>query len=133
MQYSALLVMVPVFLPLMKSIGIHPLHFGAFCVLNLVIGLVSPPVGMYLFVSANIGKLSIERVSAALIPFLVAVILVLILLTYWPQVVMWIPKMLGYVESFFRQFGEIQPAKILKNQKGLPRKYPGIILCNLVV
>ena len=97
MQYSALLVMVPVFLPLMESIGIHPLHFGVFCVLNLVIGLVTPPLGMRLFVSANIGKLSIERVSAALIPFLIAVILVLISLTYWPQGVIWIPKMLGYV------------------------------------
>ena len=97
MQYSALLVMVPVFLPLMEAIGIHPIHFGAFCVLNLVIGLATPPVGMCLFISANIGQLSIERVSAALMPFLVAVISVLILLTYWPQAVMWIPKMLGYV------------------------------------
>lgn len=97
MQHAALLVMVPVFLPLIESIGIHPLHFGAFCVLNLVIGLVTPPVGMCLFVSANIGKLSIERVSAALVPFLIAVILALILLTYWPQAVMWIPKILGYV------------------------------------
>lgn len=93
----ALLVMTPVFLPLMESIGVHPLHFGAFMVLNLVIGLATPPVGMCLFVAANIGKRPIESVSMALLPFLVAVISVLIFLTYCPGAVMWIPKMFGYV------------------------------------
>lgn len=92
----ALLVLTPVFLPLMESIGIHPLHFGAFCVLNLVIGLATPPVGMCLFVAANIGKISIERVSVALVPFLVAVISVLLFLTYVPQAVMWLPAFFGY-------------------------------------
>ena len=92
----ALLVMTPVFLPLMESIGIHPLHFGAFCVLNLVIGLATPPVGMCLFVSANIGKISIERVAVALFPFLAAVIGVLLFLTYVPQAVMWLPHVFGY-------------------------------------
>jgi len=93
----AMLVMTPVFLPLMQSIGVHPLHFGAFMVLNLVIGLATPPVGMCLFVAANIGKRSIETVSMALLPFLVAVILVLLLLTYCPDVVMWLPKIFGYI------------------------------------
>ena len=92
----ALLVLTPVFLPLMESIGVHPLHFGAFCVLNLVIGLATPPVGMCLFVAANIGKISIERVSVALFPFLVAVIGVLLFLTYVPQAVMWLPALFGY-------------------------------------
>ena len=92
----ALLVMTPVFLPLMESLGIHPLHFGAFCVLNLVIGLATPPVGMCLFVSANIGKISIERVSMALLPFLGAVIAVLLFLTYIPQAVMWLPEVFGF-------------------------------------
>lgn len=93
----ALLVLTPVFLPLMESIGVHPLHFGTFMVLNLVIGLATPPVGMCLFVAANIGKMSIEEVSAALFPFLVAVISVLLFLTYFPQTVMWVPKMMGYI------------------------------------
>ena len=92
----ALLVLTPVFLPLMESIGIHPLHFGAFCVLNLVIGLATPPVGMCLFVAANIGKISIERVAVALFPFLAAVIGVLLFLTYVPQAVMWLPAFFGY-------------------------------------
>lgn len=93
----AMLVLTPVFLPLMESIGIHPLHFGAFMVLNLVIGLATPPVGMCLFVAATIGKRSIESVSLALIPFLAAVVFVLLFLTYCPQAVMWIPKLFGYV------------------------------------
>ncbi len=93
----AMLVMTPVFLPLVESIGVHPLHFGAIMVLNLVIGLATPPVGMCLFVAANIGKRPIESVSVALIPFLAAVILVLLLLTYWPAAVMWLPKMFGYI------------------------------------
>lgn len=93
----AMLVLTPVFLPLMESIGVHPLHFGAFMVLNLVIGLATPPVGMCLFVAANIGKRSIEKVSVALLPFLGAVIFVLLFLTYCPKAVMWIPKLFGYV------------------------------------
>ena len=91
----ALLVMTPVFLPLMKMVGVHPLHYGVICVLNLVIGLATPPVGMCLFVGANISKLSIEEVSKALIPFLVAVIGVLVIVTYWERAILWIPKLFG--------------------------------------
>lgn len=93
----AMLVMTPVFLPLVHTIGVSTLHFGVIMVLNLVIGLATPPVGMCLFVAANIGKRPIETVSKALIPFLIAVIFVLLFLTYWPAVVMWVPKMFGYV------------------------------------
>jgi len=91
----ALLVMTPVFLPLVEMIGVHPLHYGVICVLNLVIGLATPPVGMCLFVGANISKLSIEKVSKALIPFLVAVIGVLLIVTYWERAILWIPKLFG--------------------------------------
>lgn len=93
----AMLVMTPVFLPLVQTVGVSPLHFGAIMVLNLVIGLATPPIGMCLFVAANIGKRPIESVSIALMPFLIAVILVLLFLTYCPAVVMWLPKMFGYV------------------------------------
>lgn len=91
----ALLVMVPVFLPLVKTVGVDPLHFGVICVLNLVIGLATPPVGMCLFVGANISKLSIEEVSKVLIPFLAAVIVVLLIVTYWEGAILWIPKFCG--------------------------------------
>lgn len=91
----ALLVMVPIFLPLVEKVGVDPLHFGVICVLNLVIGLATPPVGMCLFIGANISNLSIEKVSKALIPFLAAVMLVLLIVTYWEGSILWIPKIFG--------------------------------------
>ncbi len=91
----ALLVLTPVFLPLVKMVGVDPLHYGVICVLNLVIGLATPPVGMCLFVGASIARMPIEKVSRALIPFLAAVILVLIVVTYWEAAILWIPRMFG--------------------------------------
>lgn len=92
----ALLIMTPVFLPLVKMVGVDPLHYGVFCVLNLVIGLATPPVGMCLFVGANIAQLSIEKISKALLPFLFAVFSVLLLVTYWEAAILWIPRMFGF-------------------------------------
>lgn len=92
----ALLITTPIFLPLVMTIGISPLHYGAICVLNLVIGLITPPVGMCLFVGANIAKLSIERVSKSLIPFFVSVLIALIMVTYWPAISVWLPTICGF-------------------------------------
>ncbi|MBM9518200.1 TRAP transporter large permease [Desulforhopalus vacuolatus] len=94
----ALLIMTPVFLPLVKMVGVDPLHYGVFCVLNLVIGLATPPVGMCLFVGANIAKLSIEKISKSLLPFLVAAFSVLLIVTYWEAAILWIPRMFGLHE-----------------------------------
>jgi C4-dicarboxylate transporter DctM subunit len=93
----ALLVLTPVFLPLVKMVGVDPLHYGVFCVLNLVIGLATPPVGMCLFVGANIARLSIEEVSKALVPFLIATLGVLMLVTYWESAILAIPRLFGLV------------------------------------
>ncbi len=93
----ALLVLTPVFLPLVQQIGVHPLHYGVFCVLNLVIGLATPPVGMCLFVGANIANLSIEEVTKKLIPFLAGVLVVLIIVTYWEGLILSIPKLFGLI------------------------------------
>jgi len=92
----ALLITTPIFLPLMVTIGISPLHYGAICVLNLVIGLITPPVGMCLFVGANIAKLSIERVSKSLLPFYVSVLIALIMVTYCPAISVWLPTICGF-------------------------------------
>jgi len=92
----ALLITTPIFLPLMVTMGISPLHYGAICVLNLVIGLITPPVGMCLFVGANIAKLSIERVSKSLLPFYVSVLIALIMVTYWPALSVWLPTICGF-------------------------------------
>ncbi len=91
----ALLIMTPVFLPLVKMVGVDPLHYGVFCVLNLVIGLATPPVGMCLFVGANIAQISIGKISKALLPFLLSALAVLAITTYWADAILWIPKMFG--------------------------------------
>ncbi|RXG63213.1 TRAP transporter large permease [Candidatus Atribacteria bacterium 1244-E10-H5-B2] len=92
----ALLITTPIFLPLMVTMGISPLHYGAICVLNLVIGLITPPVGMCLFVGANIAKISIEKVSKSLIPFFISVLIALIMVTYWPAISVWLPTICGF-------------------------------------
>ena len=82
-----------VLLPLAKQIGLDPIHFGAIMVLNLVIGLTTPPLGVCLFVSSGIAGISLEKISRAMIPFLIAAIVVLLLVTYIPSLSMWIPQL----------------------------------------
>jgi C4-dicarboxylate transporter DctM subunit len=93
---ASLIILTPVLLPLMSKIGVDPLHFGVILVLNLVIGLTTPPVGVCLFVACSIGKTNLERLSRAIFPFLVASIAVLIICTYWEGLIMAIPKLFGY-------------------------------------
>ena len=89
---ASLIILTPVLLPLAKQIGLDPIHFGAIMVLNLVIGLTTPPLGVCLFVSSGIAGISLERISRAMIPFLLAAIVVLLLITYIPSLSMWIPQ-----------------------------------------
>ena len=90
---ASLIILTPVLLPLAKQIGLDPIHFGAIMVLNLVIGLTTPPLGVCLFVSSGIAGISLERISRAIIPFLLAAIGVLLLVTYIPSLSMWIPQL----------------------------------------
>jgi C4-dicarboxylate transporter DctM subunit len=90
---ASLIILTPVLLPLAKQIGLDPIHFGAIMVLNLVIGLTTPPLGVCLFVSSGIAGISLERLSRAMIPFLLAAIVVLLLVTYIPALSMWIPQL----------------------------------------
>ncbi|MFB0521141.1 MAG: TRAP transporter large permease [Desulfatiglandales bacterium] len=94
---ASLIILTPVLLPLMIQIGVDPLHFGVILVLNLVIGLTTPPVGVCLFIACAIGKISLERISRAIFPFLLASIAVLIITTYWESLIMYVPKLFGYV------------------------------------
>jgi C4-dicarboxylate transporter DctM subunit len=93
---ASLIILAPVLLPLMSKIGVDPLHFGVILVLNLVIGLTTPPVGVCLFIACSIGQIKMERLSKAIVPFLLASIAVLLICTYWEGLVMVIPKMFGY-------------------------------------
>jgi C4-dicarboxylate transporter DctM subunit len=93
---ASLIILTPVLLPLMIQIGVDPLHFGVILVLNLVIGLTTPPVGVCLFIACSIGQTDLERLSKAILPFLLASIAVLLICTYWEGLIMAIPNYFGY-------------------------------------
>lgn len=92
----AVLIFTPIFLPVVVQLGMSPLHFGIILVLNLCIGLCTPPVGSVLFVGCGIGNTKIAAMSRALIPFYLAMVVVLILVTYIPWISLVIPKLFGY-------------------------------------
>ena len=93
---ASLIILTPVLLPLIQQIGVDPLHFGVILVLNLVIGLTTPPVGVCLFIACSIGQTNLERLSRAILPFLLASIVVLLICTYWEALVLAIPVFFGY-------------------------------------
>jgi tripartite ATP-independent transporter DctM subunit len=91
---AAILILVPVLLPVVQQLGIDPVHFGLVMVLNLMIGLLHPPMGMVLFVLARVANLSIEKTTMAIVPWLIPLLLSLLLITYVPQISLWLPHML---------------------------------------
>jgi tripartite ATP-independent transporter DctM subunit len=88
---AAITILVPVLLPLMEKIGVDPVHFGLIMVLNLMIGLLTPPVGMVLYILARVANISFERTTKACAPFLVPLLVTLGVVTYWPAMVLWLP------------------------------------------
>jgi C4-dicarboxylate transporter DctM subunit len=93
---ASLIILTPVLLPLMNKIGVDPLHFGVIIVLNLVIGLTTPPVGVCLFIACAIGEIKLEQITKAILPFLLASITVLLVVTYWESLIMLLPRLFGY-------------------------------------
>lgn len=91
---AILILMTPILLPIAVSLGIDPVHFGVIIVLNLMIGVATPPVGMSLFVVAHVARIPLEGVMRAVLPFLVPLILVLALVTYLPAMSLWLPSLL---------------------------------------
>ena len=92
----AVLIFTPIFLPVVIGLGIAPIHFGIIMILNLCIGLCTPPVGSVLFLGCGIGKTSIDALVKPLIPLYLAMIAVLLLITYFPGLSMWLPTYFGY-------------------------------------
>ncbi len=92
---AAITILVPILLPIARQLGIDPVHFGLVMVLNLMIGLLHPPMGMVLFVLARVAKLSVERTTMAILPWLFPLLGSLIVLTYVPAISLWLPRMLG--------------------------------------
>jgi tripartite ATP-independent transporter DctM subunit len=90
-----ILIMTPILYPVVTSLGMDPVHFGIVLILNLGIGLITPPVGTVLFVGCAIGKVSIERATKALIPYFLVLVGVLFLITYVPGVSLWLPSLVN--------------------------------------
>ena len=90
---ASITILVPVLLPLMEKIGVDPVHFGVVMVLNLMIGLLTPPVGMVLYILARVANLSFERTMKACGPFLLPLLVTLAIVTYWPQMVLFLPNL----------------------------------------
>ena len=90
---AAILILVPVLMPVVQQLGIDPVHFGLVMVLNLMIGLLHPPMGMVLFVLARVANLSIEKTTMAILPWLVPLLLSLLLITYIPAISLCLPRL----------------------------------------
>ncbi|MFZ3081311.1 TRAP transporter large permease [Rhodoferax ferrireducens] len=90
---AAITILVPILVPICQRLGIDLVHFGLVMVLNLMIGLLHPPMGMVLFVLARVAKLSVERTTVAILPWLVPLLGSLAIITYFPKLVLWLPNM----------------------------------------
>lgn len=92
---AAILIFTPILLPIMAKLGVDPVHFGIIMIYNLAIGTITPPVGSGLYVGASVGKVKVEEVIKPLLPFYGAIIGVLLLITYIPEITLFLPRLLG--------------------------------------
>ena len=86
-----ILILTPLLLPVATELGMHPIHFGIVMIICASMGFLTPPVGVNLFVGCSIGKISIEKLSIAVIPFLIAMFIALMLITFIPGIALWLP------------------------------------------
>ncbi|MBE9636818.1 TRAP transporter large permease [Salipiger mangrovisoli] len=93
---AAMLVLVPILHPIAVSMGVDPTHFGILVIFNLMIGLITPPLGLCLFVAEGVANVGMAKLIRAIMPFFFVEVLVLIILTFVPQTVIWLPRALGY-------------------------------------
>lgn len=92
---SAYYIFVPILLPVIRSIGVDPIVFGVFMTVNLSIGMITPPVGLDIFMASRVGKISLKEVSVKVLPFLAVSIVVLLLVTFVPALSLWLPDIIG--------------------------------------
>ena len=93
----SLLIFAPILAPLAVSMGVHPIHFAIIFILNITIGLATPPYGVCLFIGSSIAKIPLSRTMKAVIPFCLVEIAVLLLTTYVPAIALAVPRMLGLI------------------------------------
>ncbi|HRM73806.1 MAG TPA: TRAP transporter large permease, partial [Paracoccus sp. (in: a-proteobacteria)] len=94
---AAISILVPILMPVAARYGIDPVHLGVVLTLNLMIGLLTPPVGMVLFVLSRIAKLSVERTALAILPWMIPLFVALLLITFIPALTLWLPTQLGLI------------------------------------
>ena len=94
----AVLIFTPIFLPVVMALGMHPVQFGMVIVLNLCIGVCTPPVGTLLFVGSGVAKVPVTKVIKPLLPLLAAMTAVLLILTYVPELSLWLPRAFGLID-----------------------------------
>jgi tripartite ATP-independent transporter DctM subunit len=92
----AVLIFTPLFLPIATSLGIDPVHFGIILVLNLCVGICTPPVGTVLFVGAAVGNTTISRMIRPMLPLYAAMVVALLLVTFFPSISLWLPAVFGF-------------------------------------
>ena len=93
---AIIIIAFPVLLPVMLKIGVDPVHFGVIIVLNIMIGLVTPPVGLCLYVVSEVSKVPVGEIVAEMWPYIIALLVVLLIITYVPALSLWLPHSLGY-------------------------------------
>ena len=93
---TILLVIVPILIPTAKALGIDMVHFGVVVVFNVMIGLVTPPYGLLLFIVSNISDTPLRPIIRDTMPFVLAMIVALVIITFIPETVLWLPRQLGY-------------------------------------
>jgi tripartite ATP-independent transporter DctM subunit len=91
---AAQMILIPILLPVVLGLGISPIHFGLIMVLNLMIGTLTPPIGVVLYVTANVANISFERVTKATLPFLIPLLIVLLLITVFPELTTFLPSVI---------------------------------------
>ncbi|NDA01685.1 MAG: TRAP transporter large permease subunit, partial [Acidimicrobiia bacterium] len=91
---SALIILTPIFVPILVKLGIDPVHFGIVLVTNLTIAGVTPPVGQMMFISSQVLKVPMDDYTIEVLPFLGAMLVVLVLLTVFPQLTLWLPNLM---------------------------------------
>jgi len=92
---SAFYILVPIMLPIVNEIGMDPVLFGVFMTVNLAIGLATPPVGINLYVACNIAKIPLKEISYKVLPFILAMLIALMMITFIPQITLWLPSVMG--------------------------------------
>ena len=89
---------MPVLLPVATAVGVHPIHFGMVCVIASAIGHITPPVGLCLFVGMAISGLPMEKLVKPLLPFLTAIVVTLLLIAFIPDLILFLPRLLGFTQ-----------------------------------